>query len=85
MHPLATALLIVGYGLAIPITTRLPTVVARQQRLAMWGHQAGILVATLGWLLRGTILVAAAHGLWLAIAYVWFELGGSSERVRADR
>ncbi|MGI9596474.1 MAG: hypothetical protein ACR2QK_09955 [Acidimicrobiales bacterium] len=74
MHPLSTALFVLGYGLAIPIAGRLPTIVAGQQRLAMWGHQAGILLAAIGWLLRGQVLIAFAHLIWLVIAYVWFEV-----------
>lgn len=72
MHPLSTALFLLGYSLAIPIATRLPAVVAGQQRLAMWGHQAGVLLAALGWLLRGQVLVATIHALWLFGAYAWF-------------
>ncbi len=74
MHPLSTALFLLGYGLALPIAARLTTVVGRQQRLAMRGHQAGVLLATLGWVLRGQILVAGIHVLWLIGAYAWFEL-----------
>lgn len=74
VHPLSTALFLLGYGLALPIAARLATVVERQQRLAMWGHQAGVLLATLGWVLRGQILVAAIHVVWLLGAYGWFEL-----------
>lgn len=74
MHPLSTALFLLGYALAIPIAGRLPAVVARRNRLAMWGHQTGILFVTLGWLLRGRVLVAVAHMIWLVIAYAWFEV-----------
>lgn len=72
MHPISTALFLVGYGLALPIATRLPTVVANQSRLAIWGHQFGLLIAALGWVLRGGILVAVLHLAWMAIASVWF-------------
>lgn len=72
MHPLSTALFLLGYSLALPIGARLASVVADQKRLAMWGHQAGVLLATLGWLLRGQVLVAVIHGAWLAGAYAWF-------------
>lgn len=77
MHPLSTALFLLGYALAIPIAGRLPSIVARQQRLAIWGHQVGILFASLGWLLRGQVLVAFAHMVWLAVVYAWFEVKGS--------
>lgn len=72
MNPIATALFLVGYGLALPIGARLPTVVADQHRLAMWGHQLGILIAALGWALRGRPIMAVIHLLWLALAGVWF-------------
>lgn len=85
MHPLSTALFLLGYALALPIASRLPSVVARGQRLAMWGHQLGILAAALGWLLRGQVLVATAHGIWLAAAYAWFELRGPTRRAAAGR
>lgn len=76
MHPLSTAFFLLGYALALPIAGRLPSIIVRQQRLAMWGHQFGVVLAGVGWLLRGQALVALLHGLWLAIAYVWFELTG---------
>ncbi len=72
MHPISTALFLVGYGLALPIATRLPTVVANQSRLAIWGHQVGLLIAALGWVLRGGILLAVIHIAWMALASVWF-------------
>ncbi len=76
VHPLSTALFVLGYALAIPITSKLPAVVARQHRLALWGHQAGILVAALGWLLRGRVLVFVAHLLWMVGASAWFGISG---------
>ncbi len=72
MNPIATVLFLVGYGLALPIAPRLPTVVAGQHRLAMWGHQLGVMIAALGWALRGRLTVAAIHFAWLAIASIWF-------------
>jgi hypothetical protein len=75
MHPLSTALFLLGYGLALPIAFRLVGVVARQHRVALAGHQLGIGIALVGWLLRGSITAAALHGLWLAIARIWFALG----------
>lgn len=74
MHPLSTALFLLGYGLALPIGARLATVVAGQNRLAMWGHQAGVLLAGVGWLLRGQVLMAVIHGAWLIGASIWFGL-----------
>lgn len=72
MNPIATVLLLVGYVLAVPIASRLSTVVAAQHRLAMWGHQLGMMIAAVGWLFRGNVIVAIAHLVWVAFASVWF-------------
>ncbi|MGH1489693.1 MAG: hypothetical protein ACRBK7_09915 [Acidimicrobiales bacterium] len=85
MHPLSTALFLLGYALAIPIAGRLPTIVAKQQRLGMWGHQLGILFAALGWLMSGKVLIAVAHGIWLAIAYAWFEAKAPRRQRQASK
>ena len=75
MHPVSTALFLVGYGLAIPIGLRMTTIVAHQQRLALTGHQVGVGLALLAWLLRGSITIAIIHVLWLVGVRVWFALG----------
>lgn len=72
MHPVSTALFLVGYGLALPIALRLPSVVSEQNRLAIWGHQLGLLIVTLGWVMRGGVTVAVIHLAWMALASVWF-------------
>ncbi len=72
MHPVSTALFLVGYGLALPIALRMSAVVAQQHRLAIWGHQLGLLTATLGWVLRGGIVVAIIHLAWMALVATWF-------------
>ena len=82
MHPISTALFLVGYGLALPIASRLATVVADQNRLAIWGHQLGVLIATAGWALRGAVAVAVVHLAWMAFVSVWF---GFSPVVRRQR
>ena len=74
MHPLSTALFLLGYGLALPIAARLPTVVANRNRLALWGHQFGVIVATGGWLVRGRVIMAVVHVVWLIVANAWFAL-----------
>ncbi len=84
MHPLSTALFLLGYALAIPIAGRLPAVVARQQRLAIWGHQFGVLLAAAGWLMRGQVMVTAVHVVWLVIAYGWFEIMGGRAAQRSN-
>ncbi len=76
MHPLSTALFLLGYALALPIAAKMSSVVERQNRLALFGHQAGIMIATLGWLFRGSIFVAVGHIAWLFVAYGWFTFFG---------
>lgn len=85
MHPISTALFILGYALALPIAAKMSTVVERQARLGLLGHQLGIMIALLGWLMRGSIFVAIAHGLWLAIAYAWFTYLGPQRSSAASR
>lgn len=83
MHPLSTALFILGYALALPIAGKMSTVVERQNRLAIFGHQAGIMLAALGWILRGAVFVAVGHVLWLVVAYSWFAHLGPSSKVNS--
>ena len=40
----------------------------------MWGHQTGVLIAGLGWVLRGQVVVALLHAVWLIAAGFWFRL-----------
>jgi len=80
VHPLSTALFLLGYALAIPIAIKMSVVVERQNRLGLLGHQTGIMIATLGWVLRGAIFVAVGHVLWLALAYAWFTHLGPGRR-----
>lgn len=76
MHPVSTALLLLGYGLSLPIVFRLVSIVANQQRVAFVGHQVGMSVALLGWLVSGRAAMAIIHGLWLVAARIWFGLAG---------
>ncbi len=76
MHPLSTALLLTGYGLSLPIGTRLSAVVRNQHRVALLGHQLGVLIVACGWLLAGRTIVALAHALWFVLVRVWFWYGG---------
>lgn len=85
MHPVSTALFLVGYGLAVPIAFRMSTVVARQHRLAVWGHQLGVLTATLGWIIRGGIAVAVIHLAWMALVATWFGFQPLVARTRRGR
>lgn len=77
VHPLSTVLFIAGYGLALPIGSRLPTIVANQQRLAFAGHQLGVLIAFVGWLSRGSFVMATLHVIWVVATRIWY---GTTER-----
>jgi hypothetical protein len=72
VNPIALLLVILGYGLAFPIGTKMLTVVRTENRLAFTGHQAGVLIATLGWVIAGRGLLVWPHLLWLLIASIWF-------------
>jgi hypothetical protein len=76
VHPLSTALLLVGYGLALPLAGRLPAIVQQQQRLAMAGHQAGMMVAMIGWISRGGYVAGAAHAVVMIGVKIWFDHAG---------
>ena len=75
MHPVSTALFLLGYGLALPIALQMSRIVAQQHRLAFVGHQVGVTIALVGWAIRGTITIALIHVLWVIGVRVWFHLG----------
>ncbi len=83
MHPVSTALFILGYALALPIAFRMSAVVARQHRTALAGHQIGVVIALLGWLLTGRIWMVIVHAVWLLISRLWFSWGASRASSRA--
>lgn len=72
MHPVSTALFLLGYGLSLPIVFRLVSIIAQQQRLAFAGHQVGMAIALLGWILNGRVMMAAIHAVWIIAARIWF-------------
>ncbi|MGF1598290.1 MAG: hypothetical protein ACFCVK_15375 [Acidimicrobiales bacterium] len=72
VHPVSTALFLLGYGLALPIGLRMVPIVAQQHRLAFAGHQVGVVIVLVGWLLRGSVGIAVIHALWLVGARIWF-------------
>lgn len=72
VHPLSTALLLIGYGLSLPIGAKLPAVVRHQHRIALIGHQLGVLIVAAGWLLAGRTIIALTHALWFALVRLWF-------------
>lgn len=77
MHPVSTALFILGYALALPIAFRMSAVVAGRHRTALAGHQIGVVIALLGWLLTGRIWMVIVHAVWLIVARLWFIWGGN--------
>ncbi len=78
MHPVSTILFLFGYALTLPALTRLVAVMNERQRLPFAGHQLGMGVALVGWLLRGRWLIAGIHLAWMVAARVWFALGTSA-------
>jgi hypothetical protein len=75
VHPVSTALFLLGYGLSLPIVFRLTRIIATQNRLAFAGHQVGMAMALVGWAVSGRVLMAVIHGAWLIGARIWFGLG----------
>ncbi len=80
VHPISTALFLLGYGLALPIAAKMPAIIAGQQRLAFWAHQFGLIIAIGGWLFRGQFLVIAGHVIWFVIVNLWYRFGGRRQR-----
>lgn len=79
VYPVTATLLLLGYALALPIGMKLPQVVAQQNRLAMIGHQLGVVIAGIGWLLKESVALAVVHVIWLAGARLWFYSVGRSQ------
>jgi hypothetical protein len=73
VHPVSTLLFLAGYGLAIPIALQLGRIVAQQHRMALVGHQVGIGIAAVAWLLRGRVVLALLHMVWAIGVRVWFD------------
>ena len=81
---MSTALFLLGYGLAIPILFRLVHIVAVQHRLAFLGHQIGMVLALLAWALKGRVVMAVLHGVWLIVARIWFATSARRSRTKAE-
>ena len=67
MHP-STALLVVGYALAVPFTVFVPGFLRLWRRRERWTYacaQGGAALVVLGWLVQGRWPSAAANALWL--------------------
>lgn len=80
---MSTALFLLGYGLSLPIVFKLVAIIANQHRVAFAGHQIGMALALLGWLINGRVAMAVIHGLWLIGARIWFGMAGQA-RSRTD-
>lgn len=76
MHPLSTALILLGSALAVPVALKFGAVARNGNRLAFVGHQTGVLVSLGGWLLSGRIWVGLIYALWFAAAQGWFVWSG---------
>ena len=72
MHPASTAVLVLGYALAIPIGFKLAAVVKERRNLAFLGHQFGMILAAVGWFMRGSTAVGVGHLLWLVGTRLWY-------------
>ena len=79
MHPLSTALFLLGYGLALPTGARWRHVVRSGNSLALWGHQLGVLISLLGWLIKGRMPMVLLHIVWLVGAKIWFSLASPTQ------
>lgn len=72
MNPLALLLVMLGYSLAIPIGSKLPEVIRTKNKLALTGHQIGVIIAGGGWLLGARTALAWVHLIWLLVASIWY-------------
>ncbi len=72
VHPLSTVLLLMGYGLALPIVARLTQLKARRHRLAIVGHQVGMTIALIGWAVLGRVPMVLIHLVWMIGVRIWF-------------
>ncbi len=70
MHPVSTLLLVIGYGLALPVALRAGSIPPRLRRLGLAGHQIGMIIAALGWAVRSNVILAVAHLVWALVAKI---------------
>ncbi len=61
-----------GYSLAIPIGSKLPEVIRTRNKLALTGHQVGVIIAGLGWLVGARTPLVWMHLIWLLVASIWY-------------
>ena len=70
MHPVSTLLLVIGYGLALPVALRAGRIPTRLRRLGLAGHQMGMIIAALGWAVRSNVVLAVVHLVWALVAKI---------------
>lgn len=51
-------------------------VVRTQNGMALVGHQAGVVIAGIGWIVSGRWFMALLHVVWIAGARTWFWQAG---------
>jgi hypothetical protein len=68
VHPASTALLLLGYAMALPVLARFGRVLRGRHRMALFGHQIGMLLAASGWMLNRQTVLALLHLLWAITA-----------------
>ncbi len=67
-------LFLLGYGLAIPVLFRFSTIIEKRNSLGLFGHQLGVIIAGIGWALRGKLIVMLLHLVWIVVAKIWFSM-----------
>ncbi len=83
-HPMSSTpsnlLHLAGYPVSLVVIARWVPVVRERRRRWFAAHQAAVAAVVAGWLLRGRVGPAAVNGAWLAVAALWYALGGRQNR-----
>ncbi|HEV2069218.1 MAG TPA: hypothetical protein VGR26_05455 [Acidimicrobiales bacterium] len=74
-----TVLFGAGYPVAIGVIARFVPVVRERRWQWLAAHHAGVLAIVAGWALRGEAPAAAFNASWLAVASLWYALGGKGQ------
>lgn len=67
-------LFLLGYALAVPVALRFAKVATAQKSIGLLGHQLGVIIAGIGWALRGKLIIVGLHVVWLVVAKIWFSM-----------
>ncbi|MFT7599918.1 MAG: hypothetical protein ACI8TP_002856 [Acidimicrobiales bacterium] len=73
MHPASTLLFLLGYSLVLPVVFKRAALNPKRLKLALAGHQLGLALAALGWVIKGRVWIAVAHLAWAVVAKVWYQ------------